>query len=185
MNFRTLIAVAITSFGLISVAQAQTTTSITSNDFWAGQQFYQDNLGGYSNKGQADNNTFVRKEATTITTPNPDIVTSTEVLVSPAVENTPRDYSGLATWCPMIRTMNGGETYPSNVNADCTPMALNSGSGGFPAVYRTDTTVTSGGVTVSPGCTTYTKTTDLDTSAAPTYPWSVTDYGGSTSGGSC
>lgn len=122
----------------------------------------------------------------------PDVVTSEEVLVSPATTSTPRDYSGLATWCPMISTMNGGKTYPSNVNADCVPQSLVPGSGGTPAIFQTVTTVTDGGTTTvtTPGGTSVVDTC-VTTSKELTYngpntdranAWSVSSSSSSSSG---
>lgn len=148
--------------------------------------------------------TCTSKANGSVTVDNPDIVTTNELtdisttsttLVSPAVEGNPRAYDGtLATWCPMITTMNGGKTYPSNVNADCVPQSLNPGKGGISAVYATSTVVTDGGVetivtdggtTTSPTCTTTSKELVFNGNATSRdMAWSV-NTSSSTSEGAC
>lgn len=119
-----------------------------------------DEVAGYSCGGSTCSQsvtvqTTVQNPDIVTTVDLPDTTTSEEVLVAPATESTPRDYSGLATWCPMISTMNGGKTYPSNVNADCVPQSLVPGGGGSPAIYQTVVTVVDGGTTTvtTPGGT--------------------------------
>lgn len=91
-------------------------------------------------------------------TPQPDIVTpqaptitETEVVVQPAThDSAPNTSLQSFGHCPPMRTMNGGWTARTNVNADCTALSINPGSSGSPAVKRIDTTVTANPDIVTP-----------------------------------
>lgn len=98
------------------------------------------------------------KSTSSVTVQNPDILSHTEVLVSPATrQDAPNTSLQSFDHCPPMRTMNGGWTARPNVNADCTALSINPGSGGFPAVYDTVTATTPGGTTTTVTCTTTTK----------------------------
>lgn len=137
-------------------------------------------------EGMKCGQTCTTKTPGSSTTKNPDIVTSTEVLVSPATSQDAPDTSRQSfDHCPPMRTMNGGWQVRTNVNADCTPLSLNPGSGGFPAVFQTVTTTTPGGVTVTPTCTTLTKTPIYNgPQVSRELEWSI-DSSTSTSDGAC
>lgn len=113
-----------------------------------------------------------------IVTPQPDIVTpqdptitpkaptiiETEVIVSPSThESAPNTSLQSFGHCPPMRTMNGGWTARTNVNADCTALSINPGGGGFPAVTRTDVTVTENPDIVTPNPDLITPQPDLVT----------------------
>lgn len=119
--------------------------------------------------------TCTSRQSGSVTVDNPDITT----LVSPATSDArpyadTTDHNKPGFWNEKCQTI-------SYVNEDCTPQALNQGSGGFPAVYST----TDGGTTTTPTCTTTTKelayngpNTSRDTA------WSITTSE-STSDGGC
>lgn len=86
-----------------------------------------------------------------IVTPQPPTITETEVIVKPAThDSAPNTSLQSFGHCPPMRTMNGGWTARTNVNADCTALSINPGGGGFPAVKRIDTTVTENPDIVTP-----------------------------------
>lgn len=119
----------------------------------------------------------------TSTVENPDIVTSTTTLVRPATSDA-RDYANTTDankpgfWNEKCQTI-------AYVNDDCTVQALNQGSGGFPAIYHTETVVTDGGTTIVSTCTTTTKTLSYNgPNTSRDKAWSV-DISTSTSDGAC
>lgn len=129
--------------------------------------------------------TCTSKQSGSVTVDNPDIITTTNVLVSPATRQDAPDTSTQSFGhCPPMATMNGGWQVRTNVNADCTALSLNPGTGGFPEVWRTDTTVTDGGTTTTPTCTTISKELHFHgPTTSKDMAWSITTSESTSSGG--
>lgn len=109
----------------------------------------------YSNSNTGDNNVWSHSAPGTRDETSPTITTR-----GPATVTTSEGFSGnsgFATWCPQTKTMNGGWTYPTNVNADCTPTSLSPAHGSH-TTYGAD--IVTGGITTVIGtCETSIKTT--------------------------
>lgn len=163
----------------LSLAALLTLTALTANASALTLEQAQNELAGMHCSGSS----CTSSQTTSTTVKNPDVVTSITTLVSPATSDA-RDYSNThdATrggwWNERCQTF-------AYVNADCTVQALNQGSGGFPTVYRTDTTVTDGGTSVVQSCETTTKTLSYNGPKTDrANAWSI-DTSTSSSDGAC
>lgn len=114
----------------------------------------QNEVAGYHCSG----NGCTKSTTVSTTTQNPDIVNSTQVMVSPAYGGTSRTLS-----VPGTNSDKGGfwsekcQTY-AYVNDDCTVQSIaDHDQGGSAAVFQTVTTVTPGGTTNTVTCSTTTK----------------------------
>ena len=125
--------------------------------------------------------TCTSKTAGTVTTDNPDIITSTQVLVSPAGNETKRTLaveSERGFWNERCQTI-------AYVNADCTVQSIaDHDQGGGNAIYTTVTSITDGGVTVTATCTTTSKTLSYNgPNTSRDTAWSVSTSTSTSEGG--
>lgn len=135
-RFSIIAAVALVA---MTPAVAQTTVHIPANEISIPSEYK--NVFGDPNK-------FVSETTGVRTQKNPDVVTNVTTANKTSESDSP--VSGSRLWNEKCQTI-------STVNADCTPLSLNPGSGGF---YTTTAVVTSGGESVIKTCTTNTITFD-------------------------
>lgn len=121
------------------------------------------------------------EQTVTTTVQNPDVITRTEVEVSPATFEDPAQpvHDGSrGFWNERCETF-------AYVNADCVAQSIAPLGGGTPAVRRIDVTVTPGGTTTTVTCETTTKTLTYNgPNTSRDGAWSI-DTSSSSSDGAC
>lgn len=172
-QLRFIAVLALMAFASLSLpAHAQTYTGLTGPEV-------QDTIGSGYRSVPGSGSDVYKDTNSTREQALPDVVTTSTVEVSPATSDTrdvdtrPANPYGKGFWNERCQTI-------AAVNADCTVLSLNPGSSGSPAVNKTITTVTPGGIETIATCDRSTATIGHDATSG----FSVT-FSNSSRDGSC